>query len=519
VSAAEQTRPAAGQTRPAAGQTRPAAGQTRPAAEPDGTLRKAILPLWAVYGIALGILAPSSTLALSTGLISETAGNLSWLTWVVTSVIVLSFALGISWLTRRFTSTGGLYGLAARAGGRTGGYSVMSAHVLALLLAGPACALGAAIYLDAWLQRVGMPPGHSAAVISLLVVGVVAANAWLCYREVKLSARLLLAIEFATVGVILILFCVVLIKAPGGVIDPRQLHFSGMHVPTILAAGGFAVFALAGFENVATLGREARNPRRSIGLAMTGSIVGLGLLYVFASYVIVLGFKGISFASSAAPLDTLANRNGVGWLGYAIDLGVAVSFFGSSLGIMAGTSRTVYTLARDRVLPARLARVHATQRTPVAAVAALGVLYLVLGIAGAALTNPDNSYGYLGTLSGYLLVLAYGLTTLVAGVYATRTRSLRAGIALTTLVALSGIALVYWFSFHPFPQGAYGIVAWCFVGCVALAVIAYAALRLRWPAALARIGRSDRAAGADEPEPEPVPATAQGQAALASGRQ
>jgi len=472
--------------------------QPPPTAEQDRTLRRGVLPLWAVYGIALGILAPSSTLALSTGLISETAGNLSWLTWVITAVIVSSFALGISWLTRRFASTGGLYGLAARAGGRAGGFSVLSAHGLALLLAGPACALGSAIYLDAWLVRVGMPASHSALVVSILVILVVAANAWLCYREIKLSARLLLAIEFATVGVILILFCVVLIKAPGGVIDSRQLHFGGMNVRSILEAGGFAVFALAGFENAATLGREARNPRRAIGLAMTGSVVGLGVLYVFASYVIVLGFKGISFASSPAPLDTLASRNDVGWLGYLIDLGVAVSFFGSSLGIMAGTSRTVYTLARDRVLPSRLATVHATQRTPVAAVTALGVVYLILGVAGAGLTNPDNSYGYLGTLSGYLLVLAYGLTTLVAGVYAARTGSLRAGIALTTLVALAGIAGVYWFSFHPFPQGAYGVVAWCFVGCVALAVITYATLRVGWPAALARIGRTDRAAQADE---------------------
>ncbi len=486
-----------------------AAEQARPTAAQDGTLRRGVLPLWAVYGIALGILAPSSTLALSTGLISETAGNLSWLTWVVTAVIVLSFALGISWLTRRFACTGGLYGLAARAGGRSGGFSVMSAHVLALLLAGPACALGSAIYLDAWLERVGVPAGHPAVVISILTALVVAANAWLCYREVKLSARLLLAIEFATVGVILILFCVVLIKAPGGIIDRRQLHFGGMNVASILEAGGFAVFALAGFENVATLGREARNPRRAIGLAMTGSIVGLGLLYVFASYVIVLGFKGISFASSPAPLDTLASRNNVGWLGYPIDLGVAVSFFGSSLGIMAGTSRTVYTLARDRVLPGRLAKVHATQRTPVTAVTALAALYLILGIAGAALTNPDNSYGYLGTLSGYLLVLAYGLTTLVAGVYAARTGSLRAGIALTTLVAMAGIALVYWFSFRPFPQGAYGVVAWVFAGCVVLAVSTYATLRLRWPAVLAKIGRTDRAAQADEPEEIPVAVPAQ----------
>ena len=105
----------------------------------------------------------------------------------------------------------------------------------------------------------------------------------------------------------------------------------------------------------------------------------------------------------------------------------------------------------------------------------------------------------------------------MAGVYAARTGSFRAGIALTTLVALAGIALVYWFSFRPFPQGAYGVVAWCFVGCAALAVMTYAALRLAWPAALARIGRTDRAAQADEPEQSP--SAAQTQAALTSERQ
>jgi hypothetical protein len=102
-------------------------------------------------------------------------------------------------------------------------------------------------------------------------------------------------------------------------------------------------------------------------------------------------------------------------------------------------------------------------------------------------------------------------------VYAARTGSLRAGIALTTLVALAGTALVYWFSFRPFPQGAYGVVAWCFIGCVALAALSYAALRIRWPAVLAKIGHTDRAARADEPE-QISPAT-QSQATLTAERQ
>jgi amino acid transporter len=468
------------------------------------SLRKGVLPLWAVVGVALGVLAPSSTLALSTGLISETAGAFSWLTWIVTSVIVLSFAIGIGWLCRRFTTTGGLYGLASRAGGRSGGFGVLAAHLAALLIAGPACALGGAIYLDAWFVRVGLPAGHATAVTSVLLVAVVLVNALFCYREVKLSARLLLAIEFFSVGVILVLFVVVLAKAPGGVIDSRQFRFGQLHLRSILEAGGFAVFALAGFENAATLGREARNPHRAISTAMVGTIASLGILYVVASYVIVLGFKGMSFASTAAPLDTLATHNGVGWLGYLIDLGVAISFFGSSLGIMAGTSRTVYTLSHDGILPAGLGRVHDRFRTPIAAVAALTVLYLAVGLGGAVITAPADSYGYLGTLAGYLLVVAYGLTTVIAGGYALRTRDAGLGILAATLVALAGIGLVYYFSFDPFPAGAYGVVAKVFFAVIAAGVVAFAVLRLGASGVLARLGRSDAMRDLDEVTSEPA---------------
>ena len=492
-----------------------AAEQAAPAAEQDGTLRKGILPLWAVYGIALGILAPSSTLALSTGLISETAGNLSWLTWVVTSVIVLSFALGISWLTRRFTSTGGLYGLAARAGGRTGGFSVMSAHVLALLLAGPACALGSAIYLDAWLERVGMPAGHSAAVVSILVVLVVAASAWLCYREVKLSARLLLAIEFATVGVILILFCVVLIKAPGGIIDSRQLHFGGMHVASVLEAGGFAVFALAGFENVATLGREARNPRRAIGLAMTGSIVALGLLYVFASYVIVLGSR--ASPSPAARLRWTRSPAATASAGLERDrprcrrqlLRLQPRHHGRHLahrlypgpGPRAASpsgQSTRHTADPDRRRNgARRAVPHSRRRRgrPDKSRQLLWLPGHPVRLPARPRLRPHDPRGG-RVCRTHRLVPRWHRADHAGGPGRHRP---------CVLVQLPAV-----------PAGRLrrrGMVP----GCVALAVIAYAALRLGWPAALARIGRTDRSAQADEPEQ--TPPAAQDQAALASGRQ
>ncbi|MDT7637793.1 MAG: hypothetical protein QOC83_2081 [Pseudonocardiales bacterium] len=158
---------------------------------------------------------------------------------------------------------------------------------------------------------------------------------------------------------------------------------------------------------------------------------------------------------------------------------------------MAGTSRTLYTLARDAVLPRAFARVHRTRRTPTTAVAVLAVIYLVLSVGGVLVTSAEHSYGLLGTLAGYLLVAAYGIATVVAGAYAVRTRSLGVGVVTAVLLGVAGVVLVYWFSFRPFPSGAFGIVAWIFIGVVVASVLTVVGLRTLAPRLLGRVGRSE----------------------------
>ncbi|HEX4359452.1 MAG TPA: APC family permease [Pseudonocardia sp.] len=455
-----------------------------------GELRRGVLPSWAVFGVALGVLAPASTLALAIGVVLEIAGPLSWLTWAVTSALVVGFAGAIAWLARRFTTTGGIYVLATRAVGRTGGFFVMTAHLCSSLVSGPACVLGTAIYLEAWLGKFGVP--DNAATLAVLSAAVGALVIALSLREVKLSAKLLLVIEFCTVAVIVVLLVVVLVRAPGGMFDGRQFDFSGLKASAILATAGFSVFSLAGFDHSATLGREAANPRRAVSVAVLGSVLGCGVLYILATYVIVLGFRDLPMTQLDAPLDLLAAHYGIGWIGYLIDPGVAISFFGSTLGILAGISRSVYTMARDGLLPRGLARVGTAHSTPSGAVWSVGGLFLVVGVLGALLARAETSYGLMGTFSGYMLIGSYGLTAVTAGVCAVRTRSVRTGIALCTLLAVVGSALVYWYSFHPFPTGAKAVVATLFFAVVLGLVALYCVLRLRRPAVLDLVGAADR---------------------------
>lgn len=91
-----------------------------------------------------------------------------------------------------------------------------------------------------------------------------------------------------------------------------------------------------------------------------------------------------------------------------------------------------------------------------------------------------------------MLVASYGLTALTAGIYAVRTRSLRTGVALSTILAVLGSGLIYWYSFHPFPAGPRAVVAWLFFVAVAGTIFLYCFLRIARPAVLDRVGDSDR---------------------------
>lgn len=456
----------------------------------DLQLRRGVVPTWAVFGVSIGVLAPASTLALAIGVIIATVGDLSWITWAVTAVLIMGFAGGIAWLARRFTTTSGTYGLTTGAAGKPAGYFVMTTHLASSVVSGVAVVIGAGIYIDAFLQKVGVP---SSPLLIALCTGMVAVLVTvLNLREVKMSARLLLLIELLTVGVIIALLAIVLVKAPGGPVDRDQFRFTGFSASAILATAGFSVFSIAGFDHAATLGREARHPKRAISVAVIGSVLVCVVLYIVATYVIVLGLRHLPDVNLAAPLDVLADANGVGWLGYLIDLGVAVSFFGSALGVMAGASRTVYTLARDGMLPSVLGKVSVRHGTPVGAVIALGLIFGVGGVSSVLFIKAQTVYGLLGTFAGYMLITAYGLTAMAAGFCAIRTRSLKLGIGLATVFAALGSLLVYWYSFIPFPTGAKAAVAWLFFVVVLGIIALYCYLRTRKPHVLERLGDSDR---------------------------
>lgn len=458
-------------------------------------LRSGALSLVSVTALSVGGVAPSAGFATSIGFVFLLVGNASWLTWLLASVGLMTCAYAASFLARRFTTTGGLYGLGAQAGGAAGGYFVGLGAAAVGVIAIPVLTIGSAIYFLAFFHRFGLQPTKFAYLVAYVLI--ISICGFLAYRDIRLSSRVLFSLEVISFSAIALLLIIALFTHHGPVVDHAQVSLKGSSVHTIFIAMAFAVYSLGGWDVAATLGKEARNPERAIPIAMIGTVVITGLLYVFGQYVVVRSFEGVrgfNLATAQAPLDNLASIVNLSWYAYIVDLGVAFSFFACAMAYFNVMPRYLFTMSRDGLLPRALGRSHRVHRTPwlgVVILTGFGLVVTVIPLLGS--TAPLTLYGYIGTGSGYALIVAYGGTALVALIWAIRNHKASALIVSCSVVAVGFMGYALYNSFHPFPSGVFGGIAWAAISVMAFATVVFVVLNLRKSEALDRIRASKSA--------------------------
>ncbi|MEU4230572.1 APC family permease [Nonomuraea sp. NPDC026600] len=139
---------------------------------------------------------------------------------------------------------------------------------------------------------------------------------------------------------------------------------------TSIATSG-VVFSYLGFRQGIELAGETDNPRRNIPIAVVGSVVLTGALYILLQIVFIgslspdalaAGWGKISLASGSTsvfgPLAALATILGLNWLAVVLYLDAVVSPADSGLIYTTSTSRVTYAMGRNRNAPSNLSRLN-----------------------------------------------------------------------------------------------------------------------------------------------------------------
>jgi len=156
-------------------------------------------------------------------------------------------------------------------------------------------------------------------------------------------------------------------------LDPQRPPAWSMPRPEGLRhASLLLIFAYGGFEFAVVPGEEVIRPRRNVPIALLAAIGTVACLYILIQYVAQGTLPGL--ATSPTPLAS-AGRRFLGAAGGAmLTAGAVFSTTGTNSALMLVTPRIVFAMAEAGQLPRVFGRVHATFRTPHAAILATAVL-------------------------------------------------------------------------------------------------------------------------------------------------
>jgi basic amino acid/polyamine antiporter, APA family len=148
----------------------------------------------------------------------------------------------------------------------------------------------------------------------------------------------------------------------------------------MLSAMLLAFFAFIGFEGLANIAEEVKEPERTLPRAIFITLVLSTLLYVAVTWIAIVAVPRAELAASRAPLSLVFERV-TGASPMAISAISTVATVNGIIAQMVMASRVLYGLAEQGLLPTALARVHPVTRTPILATAVVMILVYVLAAA------------------------------------------------------------------------------------------------------------------------------------------
>ena len=235
----------------------------------------------------------------------------------------------------------------------------------------------------------------------LLIVGFLALLSLLNHRGIRESAWVNAVCTITSVGAL-----VVLVVA--GAHLWGDAPFTDFTLPSgevaapgaaVLAGAALSFYAFIGFEDICNVAEEAKNPVRTVPIAILGALAIATVLYISVGITVVAAVPLHELAASDVPLALVAERLlpslPSGWL----SLIALFAITNTALFNLIMASRILYGMANQGWIPGAFGRVHRGRKTPTYGV--VGAFVLAAGFA----------------LTGFLQVLAEATNTIILSAF------------------------------------------------------------------------------------------------------
>lgn len=213
-------------------------------------------------------------------------------------------------------------------------------------------------------------------------------------------------------------------------------------VQGVFRAAAIVYFAYGGFDNIATMAEETKNPSRDIPLGLLGSMSIITAIYCLMALSLSMMQKYTEIDTNAA--YSVAFRNvGMKWAQYIVALGALKGMTTVLLVGALGQARYTTHIARSHIIPPIFALVHPKTGTPIYA-----TLLITICSACIALFSSLNVLSSLLSVSTLFIFMMLSTALLVRRYYlrgvSTQRDLLKLVICLLVIIASSMGTSAYW---------------------------------------------------------------------------
>lgn len=396
-------------------------------------LKKSLSPL-NVWSLALGCIIGWGAFVMPGNTFLVNAGPMGTLIAMsIAAVIMIVIAFNYNYMIQKYPVAGGEFTYAKNAFGRTNGFICawfLGLSYLAIVpLNGTALALIGRNILSNIFQF-----GFHYSVAGydiylgeiLLAVTALILFAFLSIKGVKTSGIFQTVLVFALVGGVAVIALAAVISDKASVSNLKPLFNAGdSKISGILAVVAVAPWAFVGFDTVPQAAEEFKFSQKKAKIIMVISILFGALIYIvlntITAAVVPDGYE--NWSAYISDLDNLDGLKSLPTFNAAYELlgttglvfvGIAVlgAILSGICGFYMATSRLLYSMANERVLPGSFGKLHSKYNTPYIAI------IFVMGIALIAPFFGRTALGWIVDMSSIGAAIGYGYTSAAAVKYA-----------------------------------------------------------------------------------------------------
>lgn len=367
---------------------------SKSASKVSPSLKKSLsLPLLIFYGV--GTMLGMGIYVLLGKIIGE-AGMLTPVAFLVAAVVALFSGLSFGELSARIPKSAGEMNFVHKAFKKPGLSALVGWLIVLSGIVSTATAVNGYVgYVHVFFEAI---PAWLIIVVFIGLMGAIAAKG---ITETAVTIAVITIVE--VVGLLFIIF------VSGDVLATLPEHWEEMTpsftstawLGAIVPAAFLAFYDFIGFEDMANVAEEAKNPKRDMPVALLVSIIIVTIFYLLIATIGTLA--AVNLAESEAPLAALLATQGAGYGKMISIIALIAMINGVTVQLVMG-SRVLYGMAEKRMAPRLFFHLNPKTRTPI-----LATLFMMGSIIILGLTFDLTS---LAKASNYILISVFILCNL-----------------------------------------------------------------------------------------------------------